>query len=304
MNIKKLKQLYSVDGQIDITEGDNGIPFIELNNDTASAVISLYGGQILSYKPSGNAETLFLSKLANYQEGKAIKGGIPVCWPWFGADPEGKDRQAHGFARNKMWQLRSTEKIDNDQSKVVMGLNEDAQTRKMWPYNFDLSIEFDVGETLDVSLITRNTGDQAFKITQALHSYFSVGNIEQVFIKGLDKKAYLDKANINKGKEDKVQSGNVEFTQEVDRIYLDVPESIQISDSASKQLINIASAGNRTAVVWNPGADISQQMSDLENTDFQRFVCVETVNAASDVIEILPGESFVLSASFKVSGLE
>lgn len=304
MNIKDIKKEFSVNGQINIVEGENGIPCVSINNKSATALISLYGAQVLSYKPVEKPELLFLSKLAIYQQGAAIKGGIPVCWPWFGVDPENKGRQSHGFARNRMWKLRSTEMLSDSQSRVVMGLVEDDETLLLWPFEFDLSIEITVGKELDVKLKTKNTGKQKITITQALHTYFSIRNIEQVFIKGLDKKSYLDKAKINKGKEVKVQAGDVKFKQEVDRIYLDVPESMEICDVSGKQLINISSAGNKTAVVWNPGVDICQQMSDLGNADFQRFICVETANAASDVIEIQSGESFVLSSSYGVSYFE
>lgn len=303
MNIENIKNEFSVDDQIDIVEGKNGMPCVVINNQSATALISLYGGQVLSYKPVEKAECLFLSKLAIYQQGAAIKGGIPVCWPWFGADPENKGGQSHGFARNKMWELRSIERLSDSQSRVVMGLVEDEETMLLWPCEFDLEIEITIGETLDVKLRTKNTGKQKILITQALHTYLSVDDIKNITLQGLDNKKYLDKANINTGAEEKEQSGNVEFNQEVDRIYLNVPASMQLIDTLRKQQVDISSTGNKTAVVWNPGADISQQMSDLGNTDFQRFVCVETANAASDVIEIKPGESFVLSACYGVSSL-
>lgn len=304
MNIEKIKKVFSVDGQISVVEGDNGIPFVVIKNKSSAAIISLYGGQLLSYKHAGKDDLLFLSKLANYKQGAAIKGGIPVCWPWFGVDPENKGRQSHGFARNNMWELRSTESLSDNQCRVVMGLTENEETRLLWPFEFDLTIEITIGEVLGVKLITKNTGKQKFVITQALHTYFSVANIENVVLQGLDKKKYLDKANINVGDEEKIQIGNIEFNHEVDRIYLDAPASTQLIDTMREQQVDICSTGNKTAVVWNPGADICEQMSDLENTDYQKFVCIETANAASNVIEVHPGESYVLSASYSVLALE
>lgn len=300
MNIKKLNDEFSVDQQISIVEGNNGIPYIKVSNDAAHAIISLYGGQVLSYVSSNGKELLFLSELAHYDQGKAIKGGVPVCWPWFGVDPQAKGRQSHGFARNKMWQIRTTEKVNNRQSKVLLGLNDDSDSLEQWPYKFDLSLEISVGDTLELVLKTCNTDTLPFKITQALHTYFSVESIDNVLVKGLDKKKYLDKANINTGHEEKEQLGDVEFTQEVDRIYRDVPASLQLEDKAGKAKIDIVSSGNKTAVVWNPGADICQQMSDLEENDYRRFVCVETANAADDVVLVKPDESFELSVNYQM----
>lgn len=301
MDIQNLNNRFSSASEITVIEGENGIPFVKIKTRNAQALISLYGGQILSYSPDDKNELLFLSEIANYNKGKAIKGGVPVCWPWFGVDPEDKGRQSHGFARNKMWQLISTEVISESECKVVMGLKDDEETLKLWPHSFQLEIEILVGNSLSVLLRTKNSGQDSFKITQALHTYFSVSDVGKVYLQGLDAKSYLDKAKINLGEEKKLQSGNVEFNQEVDRIYLDVPNVMQLIDSHRAREINISSSGNKTAVVWNPAAELSQKMSDLYDDDYQKFVCVETANAADNVIEVLPGETFELSASYKLS---
>ena len=299
MNIENIKKDFSIGRQVNIIEGENNIPFVIVNNKSASACISLYGAQVLSYKPVGEFEFLFLSKLAKYQQGASIKGGIPVCWPWFGVDPENKGRQSHGFARNKMWELRSTEVLNDNQSRVVMGLIEDEESLLLWPHEFDLTIEITIGESLDINLKTKNTGRQKITMTQALHTYFSVTNIENIYVQGLDNKKYLDKANINNGAIEKVQDGNIEFNQEVDRIYLETSASTQLIDKERKQQVNIVSVGSRTSVVWNPGVDICKNMSDLQNNDYLQFVCIETANAAEDFIDIFPGESFTLSATYE-----
>ena len=303
MNYQQLNNKFSKAPQIIVIKGKNDIPYIEVKTRSAYALISLYGGQLLSYKSNGCDDLLFLSEIANYAEGKAIKGGIPVCWPWFGADPENKGRQSHGFARNTMWELRSTENIGDTQCKVIMGLKENNETLKLWPHTFDLEIEMLIGDSMDVLLRTSNTGEESFEITQALHTYFSVGDIRKVSLQGLDKKSYLDKAKINTGEEQKCQSGDVEFTQEVDSIYQNVPNDLKLLDLHKQREIKISSIGNKTAVVWNPAAELSQQMSDIYDDDYKKFVCVETANAADNVIEVKPGESFTLSVSYKISGL-
>jgi len=312
MDINKLSEQFSIADNVSIVEGENHIPYVIIDNEKVRSVISLYGAQVLSFIPQGKKELLFLSKLASYQRGKSIKGGIPVCWPWFGSEPEnisgiitGADNkvpQAHGFARNKMWQLVSTEVLQNDQIKIVMGLKEDSESLKLWPCKFDLKLEIVVGDVLSLNLITQNTDNKVIQITQALHSYFSIKDLSQVSVLGLESNAYLDKANVNTGEVKKQQSGAVLFEQEVDRIYLDVPASVQLVDKANDREISITSSGNKTAVVWNPGELISKQMQDLQDEDYQRFVCVETANAAHNVISIEPGNKFTLSVSYTFSG--
>lgn len=117
--------------QLTFVEGPGGLPMIEINNPLAKATISVYGGQVLSFQPVGAADLLFLSEQAYYAEGKAIKGGAPVCWPWFGADPEGKGRAAHGFVRNRMWNVNSTETLEDGETKVVLGLSDSEATREI-----------------------------------------------------------------------------------------------------------------------------------------------------------------------------
>jgi len=298
MDITELNQRFSITDQLVVTEGEGGLPFIEVKNEQATAIISLYGGQVLSYKKQHGEELLFLSRLAYYKQGKAIKGGVPVCWPWFGADPENKGRPAHGFARNKMWQIRQTEKLSATKTKVILGLSHDNETMDVWPHEFDLKLEIVVGDKLELSLITDNLSDKDIKITQALHTYFSVKDIQQVSIKGLDGGAYLDKAKSNTGAENRTQAGDVVFAHEVDRIYLDVAPELIIDDAARNKQINISSSGNKTAIVWNPWQQICREMADLEDADYQRFVCVETANAADDVISIAPGGQYRLAASY------
>lgn len=162
---------HELPGTLTIVEGPGGLPMVHVNNAHATARISLYGGQVLGYRPQGAAaDLLFVSEQAHYQSGKAIKGGAPVCWPWFGADPQGLGRPAHGFVRNRLWDLRQTAALPDGQTQMVLGLTDTAETRALWPHAFDLSLTITVGATLRLDLSTHNTGPTPFDITQALHS--------------------------------------------------------------------------------------------------------------------------------------
>ena len=298
MNVSELNKKFSLDGVLEISEVHSGFPFIKINNQYASAVISLYGGQVLSYANCDAEELLFLSDKAFYETGKAIKGGVPICWPWFGADPEAKGRPAHGFARNSLWEMESTEQLENGSTKVVICLLPNEASQALFSYDFKLSLTIVVGEQLELELDTKNNGQKAFDITQALHTYFSVKNIDEVVVTGLGGCSYLDKAQSNSGEENKIQVDDISIDGEVDRIYLDAPSELKIMQKDSVKLTAIKSINNKTAVVWNPWKDLCEQSADLKPDDYTRFVCVETANAASDVINIQPGESFSLKATY------
>ncbi|MCW5601431.1 D-hexose-6-phosphate mutarotase [Nitrosomonas sp.] len=297
MNIEQLNTDHGIVGQIEFFEGQGGLPFIRASNAKANALISVYAGQVLAYRPAGKAEDLmFLSEKAYYQAGKAIKGGVPICWPWFGPDPEGKGRPAHGFVRNRMWDVVDTAVTINGETRIVLGLTDTPETRLIWPHAFVLRLEINIGEKLDLALVTRNSGDQPFTITQAFHTYFGVGDIHQTSVSGLEGKSYIDKVD---GGQQKLQSGMVTINAEVDRIYLDVANELIIHDAARKRNVRITSQGSRSAVVWNPWAKIASEMADLQDDDYLRLLCVETTNAASDVVTIQPGSEFRLTAQYR-----
>jgi len=299
MSLEQLNRDFGISGQLDFVEGEGDLPFIAIDNGVASALISVYGGQVLSYQPSGASDdVMFLSDQAYFVEGKAIKGGVPICWPWFGADPEDKGRAAHGFARNRMWKVIETEGNDEGLTNVVLGFSDSDETRAIWPHAFDFHLEITVGASLSLALVTHNTGDQPFRITQALHTYFKVGDIAQVKVSGLNGVNYLDKVDDFSQKQ---QAGDVAVAGEVDRVYTRVQPEQVIEDGALARRINITSAGSRTVVVWNPWAAITAGMADLDDDAYKHFICVETANAADDVIEIAAGEEHRLMATYSVS---
>ncbi|MDE2389960.1 MAG: D-hexose-6-phosphate mutarotase [Betaproteobacteria bacterium] len=299
MTIEQLNTQFGIAGQLQFIAGNGGLPMIQVKTAKAKALISIHAGQVLSYQPAGEPEdVMFLSEKAYYQDGKAIKGGAPICWPWFGADPEGKGRPGHGFVRNRGWNVVATEALANGDIKVTVGLDDTPETQAIWPHSFNLRQEIVIGDSLNLSLITRNTGKETFTITQAFHTYFKVGDIAQAKVLGLNGCDYLDKAG--GGNTQKHQTGDVTIDAEVDRIYLNVGNTLTIDDAALNRRIQITSQGSKTAVVWNPWEKIAKDMVDLEDHDYQRLLCVETTNAADDVREVAPGGECRLMADYRV----
>lgn len=183
---------------------------------------------------------------------------------------------------------------------MVLDLNDTAETRAIWPHAFELSLTVTVGPTLHLALTTRNTSDAPFEITQALHSYFAVGDIAQTRVSGLDGCSYMDKA-AGAGGAAKVQGADVTVTAEVDRVNTGVPPSLSIVDSAQGRRVRIASKSSSSAVVWTPWAAIAAGMADLQDNGYLNFVCVETANVADDAITLAPGAAHTLAAHIAVA---
>lgn len=298
MSIEQLNTEFGIADSVQFVTGDGGFPFISVQNQSAKALISVYAGQVLSFQPTNEPEDLlFKSAKAFYQAGKAIKGGVPICWPWFGPDPEGQNRPSHGFVRNRAWTVVSTSTISDSETQVVLGLVDTEETQAIWPQSFELKLEITVGTTLKLDLVTRNTGNQPFMLTQALHTYFRVGGIDQVQVLGLEDTHYLDKTD---GGTEKIQDGAVAIATEVDSVYKNVAGELVIVDAALGRRIRITSSGSQTAIVWNPWVENSIKSADLDDLDYQQFVCVETANAANDVIAVQPQREFRISATYQI----
>lgn len=268
--------------------GPGGQPVLEVNNPLAHAQVSLQGAQLLSFQPHGQPDWLFLSPRARFEPGQPIRGGVPVCWPWFGPDPDALDRPAHGFARQRPWSLRQSANDSDGTTRLTLALSDDPSTRALWPHAFELRLDIRVGRTLRLSLSTRNTGDTAFTITQALHSYFAVDHIDTVRVLGLEDCGFIDKLP-GAPTQGQATGEALRFNGRLDRIYQPAPERLHILGAAGGQRLELRSEGSRTAVVWNPGAELAATMADLGPDTHQRFVCVETANAGDDTLTLPPG---------------
>jgi glucose-6-phosphate 1-epimerase len=298
VDIAKANDEFGIDGILHICAGDGGFPLINIDNEHARAEICSYAGQVLSYRPAGEQDDLlFVSRQASFQPGKAIKGGIPVCWPWFGADPEARNRPDHGFVRARQWTLLLTESMSDGATRLRLGIKDDEVTRALWPHAFALEIEVTVGPTLGVALISRNSGDASVILTQALHSYFNIGDVRQAQVLGLAGHAYIDK--VAEGAE-RSQSGPINFDGPVNRIYLDTADELIIDDPSLDRRIHIEREGSRSAVVWNPWIEQSRSMADFGDDEYLRMLCVETTNAATDSVTLAPGASYRLASRYAI----
>ncbi len=298
MSVEQSVNEYEIGDELRFVETEHGFRNIEIRNAKARAIISTYGGQVLSYRSvTEDEDLLFLSTRARYEVGKAIRGGIPVCWPWFGDDPEGQGRPQHGFARNWQWSVTATEALPGGATKVVLELVDTDETRTIWPHLFRLRIVITVGSSLRLELVTRNRGEKSLTISQALHAYFRVGDVSRVRVLGLDRVDYVDKID---DFTEKTQAGAVAVNGEIDRIYTGVAGELVVDDASFGRKICIGLAGSSTAVVWNPWAEKAAAMSDLAHDDYKKMICIEAANAGPETVEVPAGGEYRLSAEYSV----
>lgn len=296
--ISDLNDEFGIEGAVEFAEGPNGLAIANITSNSGKASIALNGGTVLSFAPNGEEDVLWVSSESAFEEGKAIRGGIPVCWPWFGSHPTDASKPSHGFARYSAWRVAYTDALDDGTVAIRLEMAVSDEMNTLFPYPFSLYLDVCVGKTLMVNLITRNTGTETFQITDALHSYFSIGDISQVTVSGLESTQYLDK--LEKFRQ-KGQDGLISFNKEVDRVYIDTKSDCIIDDAAKKRKIRISKTGSSSTVVWNPWIETAAAMGNLGDNEYLEFLCVETTNAGTDIIEIKPGDRHVLSA---VTGLE
>ena len=297
ISIDYLNSKFSLARYLSFRDGPNGLIYAHINNDSGSAEIYLHGAHVISFVPHGREPVIFLSDKSRYEPGKAIRGGIPISWPWFADHPSDSTKPAHGFARTMLWEVRDTQHISTDETEITLALNESEETHKLWDYSFNLELRICVGAELNVILTMANCGDESFAVTSAFHSYYNVRNIDDVTIYGLEDTEYIDKVDNFKTKQ---QTGPLIITGETDRIYVNTETECIIEDLDLNRKIRISKSGSGSTVVWNPWGKKAHNMSDLPDDGYRNFVCVETTNAGMDIITLAPGEQHKLCLEIAV----
>ncbi|MCU7835049.1 MAG: D-hexose-6-phosphate mutarotase [gamma proteobacterium symbiont of Taylorina sp.] len=296
---KILNEKFSIPGLIEFVNNDQGALVARVESSEGTMEIARQGAQLLFWTPKDQSPVVWLSPQAQFKSGKSLRGGSPVCWPWFGPHPENTSLPGHGFARNLEWQILETSRL-RDATRITMIFEPGEEQQKNWPHQAELTLSITMGETLEMALTTHNQGETAFTITQALHTYFNVGDISRVRVKGLEGKEYIDKVVGNTRQH---QQGAITIGHEIDRIYLDCPEDIVIVDEELKRRIRIARQGSNSTVIWNPWAEKGEAFGDMGEDGYKNMLCVETTNAAKDTITLKPGEIFTQISRYTVESL-
>ena len=280
-----------------------GGPTLRLVTPGGTAEVALQGAQLLSWQPTGHAPVVWTSPMERLGQPasapKPVRGGTPVCWPWFANHATDAAKPAHGFVRTRIWEIATVERAEDAVRATLRTATRPADAAQ-WAGEAELTMTVTLGDALSLALTTRNTGKSACDITQALHTYFAVGDIADVTVEGFDGESYIDKLDGNARKQ---QAGAITFTAEVDRIYDRHGGRAVIVDRGLRRRIEIDKHGSRSSVVWNPWAGKAARLGDMGPNGWRRMVCVETCNAGADVVAIPAGGEHTLVATYRAQPL-
>jgi glucose-6-phosphate 1-epimerase len=293
IDIDELDDKFSIEGEVGFAELEEDLIFITVSNKYADADICLYGAHITSFRPRNSMDLLWLSPDSSFEIGKPIRGGIPVCFPWFGPHKTDADKPQHGFARLMYWDVVSTATNTSGETVVKLQLCSSDETKAYWPHDFCAEMTIVVGKTLVETLKVTNTSGKPFDYTGALHTYYSLSAIESITIEGLKGSTYFNQLTGETG----VQEEDVlEINEPITRHYLNTETPVVIADSAFRRRIKVGKKGSKVTTVWNPGAETCTNIGDLPDDGYETFVCVEATNAFDYPVSLNPGESFETSA--------
>lgn len=259
--------------------------------------VTPHGAHVTRWRKDGR-DVLFVSPRSKFEPGQAIRGGIPVCFPWFGDDPEAKGRPAHGFARRVAWQLVEEEHAP-DALRVAFELADDDSTRALWPFRFRARLVASLGAMLDVSLTVTNEDERPFRYEEALHTYLAVGDVRQVALRGLEGARYRDKTRGAIGHEG---AEPILFTEETDRTYHGIESVCTLQDPVLGRTLEITKCDSRSTVVWTPWSEKAARLADLGADAWPGFLCVESGNIGADAITLAPGASHTLAVRITARG--
>ncbi|MBD1227005.1 D-hexose-6-phosphate mutarotase [Xenorhabdus griffiniae] len=237
-------------------------PLLVVSHPKARGVISLQGAHLITWQPNNEKPVLWVSDNTLFSAGTAIRGGIPICWPWFGSFTAPN----HGFARILPWELKAHDENENGVI-LTFTLQDNAYTRKLWPHEFTLIARFKLGETCEIELESHGE----YQAMCALHSYFNVSDINQIRVSGLgshfidtltDSEQYIDE--------------DLAFHGRTDRIYTESDDFNLLRDPLWKRTIEIHHYHHSEVVCWNPGAALSSSMKDMSKEGYKNMACIET----------------------------
>jgi len=311
--IESLRKQYADCHGVEFVQ-QNELPLIRVINNLGSAEIAFQGAQLNRYQPKNGPTTIFTSDANTYSKGSPLRGGIPICWPWFGDLDKNPDKiqqqlslsdresaPAHGFVRNRDWQLDSIESSAT-LTRVEFKYTNSKQ-EPLWPFATELRYIINISDSLNVSLIVTNMGSSEFTYSQALHTYFAINDIQETRVRGFDESSYADALDKNELGEwtQKSQDGDIHFDQEVDRVYHSAPSPIELFDNSSpdfqEQHLRVRSSGTASTIIWNPWVDKSKSLSQFNDDDYKKMVCIESANTLDNSVTLKPNESHTLTVN-------
>jgi len=281
-----------------VEAGKGGLRRLVIGTAQADAEIYLQGAHVTHFQPHGAKPVLFMSTKSLFETGKPIRGGIPICFPWFGPRQDGKPGAAHGFARLLEWELTAAEQAGNGAIEIGLRLVSNDATRKEWDGEFEVEYRLTVGPALGLRLRVRNTSRQPLRIEEALHTYLAVDDVRQVSIEGLAGTAYSDR--VGTPHEETEGAAPIRITAETDRIYRNTQATCVVRDPGWKRRLVVEKTGSDATVVWNPWIAKAKAMPDFGDDEWPSMLCIETCNVREHAVTVAPGQSHGMGAVIRV----
>lgn len=286
-SVELLNRFFCLPGYTRCRLGEGRLPIIDLKTPHSTATISLLGGQLIAFQLVNEQPVIWVSPRSKYKVDQAIRGGIPVCWPWFAQHKNLPEAPAHGLARTAMWKVVKTEKLPNEEVLLVLELPMETVASDVWPHSSRLEQRITLGKTLSVELITTNLGNDSLEVTEALHTYLHVGDVREIEVRGLEGISYLDKMQ---NRLELTQQGPVKIESPVDRIYQNTQATCELIDPVLKRRILVHKTGSGSTIVWNPWKEKASEMADMGEGTYEKMLCIETANVESSAIQLSPGQ--------------
>jgi glucose-6-phosphate 1-epimerase len=300
MDIAQLNEHFAIPGVLAFHATQSGLGYAEIGTPHAQATVYLQGAHLAHWQPEGQQSVLFLSRRSDLAPGKAIRGGLPIAFPWFAARHDGKTGPSHGFARIQNWTLAFAA-LAGDDLHLTFTLGPTELSRSLGYDHFRLAYQLSIGRTLTAKLTVANDATTPLVFEEAMHTYYSIADIHEARVTGLEGTSYLDK--MEKMRE-RVQDGAIAITGPTDRVYLNTAATCVLHDPIGRRRITVAKTNSNTTVIWNPWESGALKLTDLDPNEWREFLAIETVNAAANEVTLAPGATHTMQAHITVEDIE
>lgn len=300
MDVAQLTKHFALPGVLAFGQTPGGLTYAAVTTPHSSATVYLQGAHLAHWQPAGQQPILFISRKSELAPGRPIRGGVPIAFPWFANRHDGKEGPSHGFARIQLWTLSSAS-LAGDDLHLTFTLGPTEISRSLGFDHFHLTHKLILGRSLTMQLTVTNDAATPLLFEEALHTYYSVADVHEATVTGLEGTTYLDKVDHFQAKQ---QHGAVTITGPTDRVYLNTTGPCVLHDAAGKRRITVAKTNSDTTVVWNPWDSGAAKLPDMEASEWHEFLCVETVNAAANAVTLAPGASHTMQAHVSVEDIK
>ena len=280
--------------KVRIEAGRGGLRRVVVDAALANAEIYLQGAHVTHFQPCGQKPVLFMSGKSWFEAGKPIRGGVPICFPWFGPRQDGRQGPLHGFARLQEWELTGAETASDGTVEIGFRFVSNAATREQWDGDFEMNYRIRVGAALGLELRVRNVSSHPIRIEEALHTYLAVSDARQVSIEGLAGTTYSDRVGTPHTEAE--GAAPIRITGETNRIYMNTRSTCIVHDPGWQRRLVVEKTGSETTVVWNPWTTQARAMPDFGDDEWPTMLCIETCNVREHAVTIVPGQSRAMGA--------